>query len=83
MSTELAPSCRNVIAALADYLDAELPFAVRAALEAHFGGCCRCVTYLVGYRETLRLLRLSAASRDIAPVVMPDDLVAVILSARS
>lgn len=80
MTTELAPSCRAVIAELADYLDGELPFAARATLEAHFVSCYRCVTYLAGYRETVRLLRRSAALRDGVGPALPDELVAMMLA---
>ncbi len=72
-------SCREVVAALADYLEGALGFDVQGRLEAHLHGCVGCLAYVVGYRETCRWLR---ASHDEIASALPEALVQAILDSR-
>jgi len=45
-------SCRETIAQLSEYLDAELTPETLARLEAHLGACAPCRAYLATYRKT-------------------------------
>jgi len=48
-------NCREVIDALADYLDATLTPDVMAQLEAHLGVCAPCRAYLATYKRSAEL----------------------------
>ena len=48
-------TCKEAIAKLAEYLDAELTPAVVAQLEAHLRECAPCRAYLATYRKTKEL----------------------------
>ena len=48
-------TCKEAIAKLAEYLDAELTPAVVAKLEAHLRECAPCRAYLATYRKTKEL----------------------------
>jgi anti-sigma factor (TIGR02949 family) len=48
-------TCKEAIAKLADYLDAELTPATLAAFEAHLRVCEPCRAYLATYRKTKEL----------------------------
>lgn len=54
-----APSrrCREMFAALSDYLDRELDPAMCAKLEAHLAGCEPCIGYLDSLEETVRRIK--------------------------
>jgi anti-sigma factor RsiW len=49
--------CGSVVKLLADYLERQLPAALRAELEAHLAKCPRCVGQLHTYASTVSLLR--------------------------
>ena len=49
--------CGSVVKLLADYLERQLPSAIRAELEAHLRKCPRCVAQLRTYESTVSLLR--------------------------
>jgi anti-sigma factor (TIGR02949 family) len=48
-------TCKEAIAKLAEYLDAELTPAVVAKLQAHLRECAPCRAYLATYRKTKEL----------------------------
>jgi anti-sigma factor RsiW len=66
--------------ALADHLDGDLAPAVRLRLEDHLVRCVRCLTYLHGYRTTVRLIHASARTAVTAP--LPEALVRTLLASR-
>ena len=49
--------CSSVVKLLADYLECQLPPALRAEFEAHIEACPRCVAQLRTYESTVSLLR--------------------------
>ena len=49
--------CGSVVRLLADYLERQLPPAIRAELETHLQKCPRCVAQLRTYESTISLLR--------------------------
>ena len=55
--TREKPGCCTVVRLLADYLERQLPDAMRAELDAHLQKCPRCVTQLRTYESTVSLLR--------------------------
>jgi len=48
-------TCQEVIAVLADYLEATLPPDLLARIEAHLQDCAACRAYLATYRSTKSL----------------------------
>lgn len=75
-------TCRELIGFLADYLDGELPDAVRADFERHLALCPECVVYLDGYRDAIRLSRDAFAPDGPPPDDVPEALVEAILAAK-
>jgi anti-sigma factor RsiW len=61
-------SCQEVIAVLADYLEATLSPDLLARLDAHLQDCAACRAYLATYRKTTALA--AAAGR----VEMPEEM---------
>ncbi|MBJ8345392.1 anti-sigma factor [Antrihabitans sp. YC2-6] len=49
--------CRQVVEMVTDYLDDELPPAVRRAFEQHLLECVHCTEYLGEISATIALLR--------------------------
>jgi anti-sigma factor RsiW len=76
-------TCRELIEFLHLYLDGELPPERVAEFERHLSVCDSCVNYLATYRETIALGKAACEDLD-SPVGadVPEELVAVILSAR-
>lgn len=78
------PTCREIFAFLADYLDDALGAEERVAFERHLSVCPACVAYLDGYRETIRLAREALADgAEVTPPEVPDELVSAILRSRN
>jgi anti-sigma factor RsiW len=50
-------TCREVIARLADYVDAALDMLTRARVSAHLWMCAECRAYLATYQRTIELIR--------------------------
>jgi hypothetical protein len=50
-------NCREVFAALSQYLDLELPPAACEDIEAHLAGCAPCVEFLESLRKTVEVCR--------------------------
>lgn len=64
-------SCGQVLAALSDYLDGDLPPAARAQVEDHLRGCERCARFGGELRATVRALRARlTAARPVPPAVL-------------
>lgn len=49
-------TCREVIARLADYVDAALDALMHARVVVHLAVCAECRAYLATYRRTVALL---------------------------
>ena len=60
-------TCREVIARLADYVDAALDMLMHARVAVHLAVCAECRAYLATYRRTLALVGRSGK------VEMPDE----------
>ena len=76
-------TCRELIEFLNLYLDGELPPERVAEFERHLSVCDSCVNYLATYEKTIALGKAACEDLD-SPVGadVPEELVAVILSAR-
>jgi hypothetical protein len=46
--------CREMFAALSNYVDEELPAEMCKQIESHMGGCRPCETFLESLRETVK-----------------------------
>ena len=76
-------TCRELVDFLADYVADELPGSERPLFDAHLAGCPECVSYLDGYRATIRLGKGAfARPGDPVPATVPEKLVQAILAAR-
>ena len=78
-------TCQELTDFLADYLDGELPSAVRDAFDGHLAACSQCRNYLASYRATIRLgnAALRGSADDPVPAEVPDALLKAILAART
>jgi anti-sigma factor RsiW len=76
-------TCRELIEFLNLYLDGELPPERVVEFERHLSVCDSCVNYLATYKKTIALGKAACEDLD-SPVGadVPEELVAVILSAR-
>jgi len=74
-------TCRDVDKFLADYLDGDMPAAVRLRFTAHLIVCADCRRYIDTYRKTISLGRAALVETETAPPV-PDALVRAILASR-
>ena len=76
-------TCRELIEFLNLYLDGELPPERVAEFERHLSVCDSCVNYLATYEKTIALGKAACEDLD-SPVGtgVPEELVAVVLSAR-
>jgi anti-sigma factor RsiW len=76
-------TCKQLLDFLDDYVGDALSPEERAEFERHLGLCPPCVSYLDGYKETMRLgCAALAPSDDAPPEDVPADLVSAILAAR-
>lgn len=55
-------TCESGVRLLNEYLEGELPAAIRAALDAHLAACPRCVAFVESYRATPRIVREAATA---------------------
>jgi anti-sigma factor RsiW len=83
ITMESRMTCRQLIDALADYTAPTLDVGERERCDRHLANCPRCVAYLRGYLETIRLTKVGAAARTDAAEPMPADLVDAILAATT
>lgn len=63
--------CKELFAALSQYLDRELPAGDCAAIEAHIADCAPCVEFVDSLRKTVDLCRSAQTDPDLPP--MPDE----------
>jgi anti-sigma factor RsiW len=76
-------TCKQLLDFLDDYVGDGLEADARSEFDRHLGLCPACVSYLDGYRETIRLGRAAFDASDApAPPEVPDELVRAILAAR-
>ncbi len=54
--------CDDLLVALCDYFDGDLPGPLCVAVEEHLLGCDACRIVLVNIRQTIRLFRADAAA---------------------
>jgi len=54
-------ACVNGVDLLMDYVEDVLPGPQRKAVDAHLGGCPRCVAFVKSYLETPRIVRTATA----------------------
>lgn len=79
--TEL--TCRDICDFVMAWLDGELPERERAIFAAHLALCRQCVSYLEGYKATIKLAREAHETNPCAALPpVPEDLVKAILAAR-
>jgi hypothetical protein len=76
------PTCREVVAFLADYLARDLGSDERSRLEGHLTGCAECLAYLRSYRATVRSVRNLCGDDDAPLADVPDELLRSIVAAR-
>lgn len=65
---EQIDSCKDVFAALSEYLDLELPPDACEKIEAHLAGCAPCVEFVESLRKTVELCRQYQPSELPAPI---------------
>lgn len=75
-------TCRELCEFIMDYLDGEMPEAVRAPFERHISLCPPCERYLRQYRATIAAGRSACAREKDLPGDVPEELIAAILDAR-
>jgi predicted anti-sigma-YlaC factor YlaD len=84
MRTRRELTCRELADFLADYLEGTMARGRRDAFDAHLRGCPDCAAYLRTYAETIRLAKDACGPPDApVPESVPEELVRVILAARS
>jgi anti-sigma factor RsiW len=71
-------TCRQLIGFIGDYVSGELDDFSRGELERHLERCASCRAYLDSYRQTMTLVRATAAD-DVPADDVPEELVEVIL----
>lgn len=57
-------TCAQVMAALSDYAEGDVPADVRARIEAHVAGCRQCEQFGAGFTALLAGMRLQLATPD-------------------
>ena len=62
MTESISRECRETLAGISAYLDADLDAAVGAAIERHCQDCPPCAAIVSGLRETIGLCRETAAA---------------------
>jgi len=70
-------TCAEVMAALSDYADGDVPDDLRGRIEAHVAGCRQCERFGAGFVALLAAMRRQLA----APEPMEDEVVARLLAA--
>jgi len=63
--------CKDLFAALSQYLDKELPAADCAAIEAHIAACAPCVEFVNSLKRTVELCRTSGTPSE--PLPLPEE----------
>ena len=65
---EQIDSCKDIFAALSEYLDLELPPDACEKIQAHLAGCAPCVEFVESLRKTVELCRQYQPSELPAPI---------------
>jgi anti-sigma factor RsiW len=63
--------CKDLFAALSQYLDAELPEGDCAAIEAHIADCPPCVEFVNSLKQTVNLCKSPRPAAELPPI--PDE----------
>jgi len=80
----LGMNCRELVEFLMNYLDGDLPAAVRDEFEAHLRLCPPCLVFLDQYKETIRLGKsCKDMPKQDCKAKVPEDLVQAILRAQA
>jgi anti-sigma factor (TIGR02949 family) len=72
--------CKELFAALSQYLDRELPAEDCRAIQAHIAQCPPCVEFVNSLKKTVELCRQAGAPAE-PPPPMPDELRRKLLAA--
>ena len=80
MSARPYITCRELIDAIAAYLEHELPPQAEAEVQRHLLVCLSCVAYLATYEKTIRACRASARYDEGVAEAAPAELVKAILA---
>ncbi len=75
-------TCRELCEFIMDYLDGEMPEAVRVPFERHIAQCPPCECYLRQYRATISAGRTACAGDEDVPASVPEELIRAILASR-
>jgi anti-sigma factor RsiW len=65
-------NCREILASLSEYIDAELDPSLCEEIEAHMAGCSPCVAFLNTLKKTVVLYRNCGEDREIPQQVSID-----------
>jgi len=72
-------NCKDLFAALSEYLDAELPPGDCAAIEAHIADCPPCIEFVDSLKKTVHLCKNCGPAPELPP--LSDDLRTKLLDA--
>lgn len=61
-------NCKDLFAALSEYLDADLPAGDCAAIEAHIADCAPCVKFVASLKQTVRLCKDCGPAAELPPL---------------
>ena len=61
-------NCRDLFAALSEYLDAELPAGDCAAIEAHIADCPPCIEFVDSLKKTVKLCKDCGPASELPPL---------------
>jgi anti-sigma factor RsiW len=64
-------SCKDLFAALSQYLDKDLTVEECAAVEAHIAGCPPCVAFVNSLKKTVALCNAAGTAPELPP--LPED----------
>ena len=71
--------CKEFVESLAAFRDDALTPRERIRAQGHLAGCERCSAYLLGYEQTIELVKRTAFDRDTS-TVLPENLVRKIIT---
>jgi anti-sigma factor RsiW len=73
-------NCREIVAALDDYVGGPMGTRRKAAVEAHLSGCNKCSAYLRSYRATVAAVKNAFSGEP--EVSLPEEVIRSILQKR-
>lgn len=71
--------CKEIFAALSDYLDRQLPAGDCAQIEAHIANCPPCIEFVESLKKSIELCRQSHTPQELPPLA--EDVRAKLLAA--